>query len=78
MPKLKRLLVAAGFATASHSRRLRNCPAAETLLAEPGAAYLPGRHMLGPQGEYVEKQLLHRVRGVDTSKSSGRSGMLDH
>jgi len=33
--------------TPSRIRLLRNRPAAETLLAEPGARYLPGRQMLG-------------------------------
>jgi len=55
--------------TPSRIRMLRDRPTAETLLAEPGARYLPGRQMLGHQGEHVEEQLLHGVRGPDTPKS---------
>jgi hypothetical protein len=55
--------------TPSRIRLLRNRPAAETLFAEPGARYLPGRQMPGHQGEHVEEQLLHGMCGVDTSKS---------
>ena len=60
--------------TPSRIRLLRDRPAAEALLAEPGARYLPGRQMLGHQGEHVEEQLLHGVRGPDSSESSGRAG----
>lgn len=54
--------------TPSRIRLLRNRPTAEALLAEPGARYLPGRQMLGHQGEHVEAQLLHGMRGVDSTK----------
>ena len=60
--------------TPSRIRLLRDRPAAEALLAEPGARYLPGRQMLGHQGEHVEEQLLHGMRKVDPSESSGRAG----
>jgi hypothetical protein len=64
--------------TPSRVRLLRNRPTAETLLAEPGARYLPGRQMLGHQGEHVEEQLLHGMRGSDSAEGSGRAGMFDH
>ena len=59
--------------TPSRSRMLRNRPAAETLLAEPGARYLPGRQVSGHQREYVEEQLRHGMRGVDSAEGPGRT-----
>ena len=64
--------------TPSRVRLLRDRPAAEALLAEPGARNLPGRQMLGHQREHVEAQLLHGMCGPDSSESSGRAGMFDH
>jgi hypothetical protein len=62
--------------TPSRIRLLRNRPEAKTLLAEPGARYLPGRQMLGHQGEHVEEQLLHGMRKVDPSKGTPGLGLF--
>jgi len=59
--------------TPSRIRLLRDCPAAEALLAEQGARYLPGRQVSCHQGEHVEEQLLHGMRGFDSTKGQGRA-----
>lgn len=59
--------------TPSRIRLLRDRPTAEALLAEPGARYLPGRQMLGHQGEHVEEQLLHGRWGIDSAEGTRRA-----
>lgn len=56
---------------------MRSTGAAETLLSEPRARDLPGRQMLGHQGEHGKAQLLHGMRGPHPAEGPGRAGIVD-
>ena len=59
--------------TPSRVRLFRNRPAEAAVLPEQGTQDLPGRQMLGHQGEHDKAQLLHGMRAVDPGKGQRRS-----